>query len=46
VYFWLLEKTESPLLAGIVSTLIYTAFLLAITLFSELPADTFRYLDL
>jgi hypothetical protein len=46
MYYWLVEKTESPPLAAIISTLVYTALILAITLFSKLPTDTFRYLEL
>jgi hypothetical protein len=45
MYFWLIEKTGSPLIATIASTLVYTALLLAIFIFSKLPADTFRYLE-
>ncbi|MCB1689119.1 MAG: hypothetical protein KDI33_11550 [Halioglobus sp.] len=45
MYYWLLAKTESPLLATLVSTLAYAALMLAIMLFSRLPTDTFRYLE-
>ena len=46
MYFWLLEKSGSRRLAAVASTLIYSALILTIVLFSKLPADTFRYLEL
>ena len=46
MYFWLAEKTGSTLVASILSTLVYTLLILMITIFSELPNETFRYLEL
>ena len=46
MYFWLKEKTASSIVAAIVSTIVYTVIVMSIVIFSELPNETFRYLEL
>jgi hypothetical protein len=46
MYFWLEKTMGSSLLAAIISTAVYACMLTMILLFSGLPGETFRYLQL
>lgn len=46
MYAWLMKKTGSELLASAVATVVYIAVAGAIVIFSDIPGETFRYLQL
>jgi len=46
MYFWLLRKMKSQILAVLLTSIAYALLILLIMLFSDLPEDSFRYLEL